>query len=32
LPKCAQRVNPTGVPYFRAIEFSDDQHQLVNQA
>jgi NTE family protein len=23
---------PLGIPYFRQIEFSDDQHQLVNQA
>src|SRR5262249_12734714 len=24
--------SPLGIPYFRQIEFSDDQHQLVNQA
>jgi NTE family protein len=28
----AVSTSPLGVPYFRAIEFSDDQHQLVNQA
>ena len=24
--------SPVGIPYFRQIEFSDDQHQLLNQA
>jgi NTE family protein len=28
----AVSTSPLGIPYFRQIEFSDDQHQLVNQA
>src|SRR5215471_3599476 len=28
----AVSTSPLGVPYFRQIEFSDDQHRLVNQA
>jgi NTE family protein len=28
----AVSTSPLGIPYFRQIEFSDDQHQLLNQA
>jgi len=28
----AVSTSPVGIPYFRQIEFSDDQHQLLNQA